>query len=111
MPRYKEQVISAKTYTRCSNIDVRFPLVGDPTLGVHEEEVTEVNGSITSVRGLGFMQLPVTDDNTEFVMLDKNGDPTANTMTFARLYRALESAYADLAARRDAVPPPAEEPI
>lgn len=102
MARYKEQNISAKVYTRCARIDVGFPSVGDPVLSVNEEEVTEVNGVVTHSRGLGFMHLPVTDDNTEFALLDKHGEPTANTMTFAKLYRALESAYADLAARRDA---------
>jgi hypothetical protein len=105
MPKYKEVPIAGTRYTRVGGFDIRFPVNGEVQFGCREEEVTEVNGVVTPAARPTLVMLPVGQENREFPVLDNDGVPTGQTMKYSKLFKLLESAYADVAAERDAAAP------
>lgn len=104
MPLYKHTDFTGSAYTRANRVICENPIAGNPSVSFHEQRVVTAAGSgETLVQNIGDFRAEMNMANldTEFTLVDANGDPTGATMTYAQVYGVLQSLYMHLAQQRD----------
>lgn len=104
MPNYKEKEIAGTSWTRsyratCNNYSDNKSIWFD-----EEKVILSPDGTkFTSTEiGMGFgVDLNIDNSNTEFQILDINGDPTEKVLTYQDIYLILMSLYYHTAHLRD----------
>lgn len=106
MSLYRQADFTGSAYTRAHRVVCENPISGsgNPSVSFHEQRVvTSAGGGETLVQNVGEFRAEMTAANlgTEFPLVDTNGDPTAETMTYAQVYGVLQSLYMHLTQQRD----------
>jgi hypothetical protein len=107
MPEYLETTAQATTSRRAFAVHIILPR-NDPTerrIVYEEEEITVINGRVSKLIA-GRVSAPIVASDTFAVINPITGVPTGATATVGTLYALVMSHYADLSAKRDALPPP-----
>ena len=103
MPLYKQTELSGTAYNRAHLVVCENPMGGNPSVSFHEQRVVLSDSNETVVQNIGVFRAEMNMANldTEFTLVDANGDPTGATMTYAQVYGVLQSLYMHLAQQRD----------
>ena len=103
MNEYNEKTALAKMYQRSNNMVFSNPYEGIKRVDVSEELITIIDGVAISrpARTLN-EEFTVENAMTEIPLIDLNtNEPTAETVTYAEVYRVLASIYFFLARKKD----------
>lgn len=93
LARNERQVGSGKQYRRCKRVEFNDVLGGIPHFGFVVEGITEAGGETSVARADGMVRKVPGNEDKEFPLLDKKGNPTGETATYAQLVQMLQSAY------------------
>lgn len=102
MADYKENIIAGKSWQRCNKIQINNPYIGDKTVTLFEEEITDLgNGKfLNEPKG----SISVIFDNpaaTVNLINPVTGDALGATTTYQDIYVILHSLYIQKALERD----------
>ncbi|HET8869173.1 MAG TPA: hypothetical protein VFM48_01895 [Aquabacterium sp.] len=98
---YRGEIVTGKRWRRVYRVTILNPYMGQPTVALDEEQVTEIEGSL-SATPTETMTTEVTMDSVIDLVDPETGQSLGQQMTHAQVYVALYSLYRALGAQRDA---------
>lgn len=103
MPNYKETSGVGTSYVRCKEVVLRNELNGVKGAAFIEELAINFDGGvIKQPTGGMFCEFSEINANTVFPLLDMDGNPTGEEVSFAHVYAVILSLYYYQASKRDA---------